>query len=472
MVWQARLLVVALLLQGCLGRRDWKDTGRWVDSDGDGYGDGVDCKPDDAAVNPGATETCNGFDDDCDGLVDDDDNYVMGTSPWSHDDDGDGFGDVAVEFQACEPPEEGMVDNASDCDDGDDQIFPGAEEVCDGVDNDCNLQVDDDATDATEWYVDDDGDGWGSDEWIYEACDQPSGFSDQSGDCDDENETIYPDAEELCDGEDNDCDGETDEDVTDTFYRDRDSDGFGDADVYVEQCPAPNGYVSDNADCDDDDASIHPSTTEYCDGTDYDRDGVTMEDNSADATTWYEDGDGDGYCDAHSTTQACEQPSGWADDDSDCDDGDAEIHPGAYDFCGDYSDGVDDDCDGTADNPDATYEFHEDADGDGYGAEDVLETGCEPPAGATTDDSDCDDTVADANPEGTERYAWGIDYDCDGDLIPPATTPSPSCSAKAPTTRRATPSSEAVTTTATGSSTSPWPPGAKTAEAAARAPST
>ena len=240
---------------------------------------------------------------------------------------------------------------------------------------------------------------------------------DVGGDCDDEDAEINPDANELCDGEDNDCDGETDEDVVGVFYRDRDEDGYGDPDVYVEQCPAPSGYVADNTDCDDGDGGIHPDATEYCDGEDHDCDGASMEGDSIDAEDWYPDADGDGYGDSSALVTACEQPSGHVEDGADCDDANDAVNPDAYDYCDDYADGVDDDCDGTPDNPDAAYEFHEDADGDGYGDAAVAATGCSPPEGMTTDASDCDDTVGDAHPGGIERYGWGIDYDCDGDLI-------------------------------------------------------
>ena len=409
-------LAVSLALAGCFPRRDWLDTGQFTDADGDGYGEAEDCDPDDPGVHPGAAESCNGVDDDCDGLVDDADDDVMGTTTWSWDDDGDGFGASGDEVEACEPPT-GAVNGATDCDDSDPDIHPEADEVCDGVDNDCDGDVDLDASDATEWFRDEDEDGWGTTEWSHWGCEEPTGFEADSGDCDDDDPEINPGATELCDGVDNDCDGQVDNDVDGVFYRDRDSDGYGDPDVMIEQCPAPSGYVADATDCDDGDGSIHPDATEYCDGDDHDCDGLTLEADAIDAPEWYADGDADGYGDASSATTACEQPSGWVEDSADCDDGDPAVHPAAYDWCGDYADGVDDDCDGTADNPHGAWDFHEDADGDGYGASDVAYTGCAPPTGMTTDASDCDDTVAAANPGGTERYGWGIDYDCDGDLV-------------------------------------------------------
>jgi hypothetical protein len=84
------------------------------------------------------------------------------------------------------------------------------EEVCDGVDNDCNGSVDDDPVDEQEWYADADGDGYGDSEEMVMACDQPDGYVDNADDCDDDDEAINPDADEVCDGIDNNCDGHID----------------------------------------------------------------------------------------------------------------------------------------------------------------------------------------------------------------------------------------------------------------------
>ncbi len=113
--------------------------------------------------------------------------------------------------------------------------------------------------------------------------------------------------------------------------------------------PAPadadgDGYAAD-VDCDDANADVNPDAAETCNGIDDDCDGVTDEDDAADALTWFEDADADGYGDPASTTTACEEPSGFTDDDSDCDDADADVNPGAAETCN----GIDDDCDGDVD---------------------------------------------------------------------------------------------------------------------------
>lgn len=96
-----------------------------------------------------------------------------------------------------------------DCDDNDWTSYPGAPEVCDGVDNDCNGAVDDDA--GLIYYADRDGDGYGAEP--IQTCDPPSQYADNGADCDDNDARTYPGAQELEDGKDNDCDGRIDEDA-------------------------------------------------------------------------------------------------------------------------------------------------------------------------------------------------------------------------------------------------------------------
>ena len=114
------------------------------------------------------------------------------------------------------PPldEDGDGFNADeDCDDTNAAINPDATEVCDGVDNDCDDTVDQDASDESVWYGDADGDSFGNAEDSKSACDAPSGYVSDNTDCDDDEVLVFPGGEEVCDGLDNDCSGETDEDA-------------------------------------------------------------------------------------------------------------------------------------------------------------------------------------------------------------------------------------------------------------------
>ena len=148
---------------------------------------------------------------------------------------------------------------AEDCDDSNPAIYPEAEEICDGLDNDCDGEVDLDAVDAPAWYPDVDGDGFGDAALPTEQCQAPEGLIAEGSDCDDGEAEISPDALEYCDGVDNNCDGSVDEDSaedTTTYYRDADGDGYGVKDEAVQACDVPSGFVEIEGDCDDDDATL------------------------------------------------------------------------------------------------------------------------------------------------------------------------------------------------------------------------
>jgi len=214
------LLGGLLALAGC-STIDGKVT--LTDSDNDGVPDTRDCAPDDPDIRPGIDEICDGEDQDCDGEID---------------------------------------ENAIDAE----------EEICDGLDNDCDGEIDEDL--AITLYPDEDGDGFGDPTRPVTDCDPDAGLVDNGDDCDDDDATIHPDAEEICDEIDNDCDTLVDEDLTSTFFADTDSDGFGDPDNTAEFCSPPDGWLTDSDDCNDNDGSIYPGAPESCnDGIDQDCDG-------------------------------------------------------------------------------------------------------------------------------------------------------------------------------------------------------
>ncbi len=212
----------------------------WPDVDGDGYGDfnaesvqacdtfpgfapnAQDCNDLNEDVNPDATEVIgDGIDSDCDELtapqddstgestVDEPEEEEPVDTGSGDDDDSAGTEDVPVDADA-----DGFVDS-EDCDDSDPAVNPDADEICgDAIDNDCSGDADGtDAIDTTEWFVDDDSDGFGDTSAGF-SCDGESNTVSEAGDCDDADGSINPDAIELdvgIDGIDNNCDGSVDE---------------------------------------------------------------------------------------------------------------------------------------------------------------------------------------------------------------------------------------------------------------------
>jgi len=394
------------------------ETTFYADADGDGYGDATssvsacsvpegyvtdntDCNDANAAVNPGATEVCNGIDDNCDGNIDE--GLIFDT--WYADADGDGYGDAAMSATTCDGAPEGYVADNTDCNDADAAVNPGATEVCNGIDDNCDGNIDEGV--ETTFYADADSDGYGDAGSTTSACSAPEGYVTDNTDCNDADAAVNPGATEVCNGVDDNCDGNIDEGVETTFYADADGDGYGDAGSTTSACSAPEGYVTDNTDCNDADAAVNPGATEVCNGVDDNCDGSIDE---GVETIFYADADGDGYGDAGSTTSACSAPEGYVTDNTDCNDADAAVNPGATEVCN----GVDDNCDGNIDEGVETT-FYADADGDGYGDAGSTTSACSAPEGYVADNTDCNDADAAVNPGATE-VCNGIDDNCDGNI--------------------------------------------------------
>ncbi|MAA78584.1 MAG: hypothetical protein CL916_04940 [Deltaproteobacteria bacterium] len=368
-------------------------------------------------------------------------------------------------------------DNTEDCDDGNPLIYPNAAEICDGIDNDCDNDIDEDV--LVEFYADSDGDGFGNPSIINESCEQPAGYAINGTDCNDSNNKSHPGAEEICDGEDNNCDNDIDEGlnidffvdldgdgfgddnniivgcqaeiglatiggdcddgnpavspistevcddidnncneqidegVQTTYYLDADSDGFGDPISTAMACAPLEGYVLNSEDCNDSDTQAYPNAVEFCDNVDNNCDGTIDEDSSIDASIWYVDSDGDGFGTSTVTYNACIQPSNYVANTLDCNDDNDEIHPNANEICN----GEDDNCDGTIDEDSAidALAWYQDSDEDGYGNILMTQTSCVAPSGYLADSSDCNDGNVNINPSADE-ICNTEDDDCNGTI--------------------------------------------------------
>jgi hypothetical protein len=262
-----------LLLLACLGSAPPTDDD--PDLDGDGVPASMDCADSDPLVHPGRPEVCDGEDQDCDGLIDED---AVDAIPAYRDEDGDGWGRGSSAELTCQPPA-GTVLQAGDCDDDDDGVHPGAEERCDGRDQDCDGAVDEEPVEGLTLYPDEDGDGWGVAERPSLSCVDLPYTSELPGDCDDGDLRVHPEAEERCDEVDWNCDGDPMAGALEAelWYPDVDGDTYGDTDAATWACEPPEAHTEIPGDCDDSERLIFPgshATEVPGDGVDVDCDGL------------------------------------------------------------------------------------------------------------------------------------------------------------------------------------------------------
>ncbi len=241
---------------------------------------------------------------------------------------------------ACGPDNDGDGSRRRDCNDNRPRVNPRATEICDGIDNDCDGWVDEGVSIAAWW--DRDGDGFGDDEFGSRVCELPADAATVAGDCNDLDSQIHPDATEICNGEDDNCDRRVDEDVLLGFYVDGDGDGDGSGEPTAEGCAPTAGLSATATDCDDNDPEVSGLGQEVCDGKDNDCNG-SIDDDAGARPGWF-DADGDGYGDVNAPTYEC--GDGIVNNALDCDDTDASHSPATIEVAGNS---LDDDCDGYID---------------------------------------------------------------------------------------------------------------------------
>lgn len=261
---------------------------------------------------------------------------VNSPSSWYADLDNDGYGDASEVLMSCNQPS-GYVPDNTDCDDNADSIHPGATELCNSADDDCDGLTDEGCGTFT-YYPDADNDSYGDPGNPFVTSDPviPSGYVTDNTDCNDNNNAVNPSASEACNLTDDDCDGQIDEGVQNTYYADSDADGYGSS-FEITACTQPSGTSANNADCNDADGTVNPAAAEVCNGTDDNCDGQTDE---GVLNIYYTDADGDGYG-SGSEIYACIQPSGTSLNNTDCNDASSAIHPFAVELCN----SIDDNCD-------------------------------------------------------------------------------------------------------------------------------
>jgi hypothetical protein len=356
-------------------------TDEGCDDDKDGYCDAAlvvvgkpkvcpngnaDCNDNNKFVYPSAAkDACNtpGVDDNCDGQTDPVDSTQC--TPYYKDFDGDTFG-TGSPTCTCEPDSAAKftATKGGDCNDTNPGINPGlVNDTCStpGVDDNCDGKVDPDgAVGCTTLWIDGDGDKFGSGNSKCLCQADPASFftATKNGDCDDTKAAVNPSATEICNGGvDDNCDGKADIENTQgcaQYYIDSDGDTYGALGSTAKCLCSPDllsKYKASSAtDCNDIVPTVNPGATETCSTVNVDDNcnGKTDEENAANCKQYQQDLDRDGFGTTNSKCLCAPAVSLFYDAtvNTDCNDGNISIHPGAKELCN----AKDDNCDGSTDN--------------------------------------------------------------------------------------------------------------------------
>lgn len=433
----------------------------YLDADGDGHGTGAGQQ---GCLEPGWALNNN----DCN----DSNAAVWQAGRFYRDADGDGYGAPGIWVDACGRPA-GYVTDATDCNDGNATVKPGAvkqcgvgacarsvqacvngveqacvpyaasAEICDKVDNNCNGQVDDLPPISC---------GTGGCQRTVPACGNICEMVEVGHDKPPKEVCTWGDnacepglpSTETCNNTDDNCNGTVDEGVLLTYYRDNDGDGYGAGAPLGSACSAPGGTATNSLDCNDANAAVKPGALKQCGVGTCARSVQACVNGAEQPCTPYaaspeicdkEDNDCNGQVDdlppiscglgaCHRTAPACGQLCEWVED--------GHGHPpkevcewGEYGTCTPgtptpevCANGVDEDCTGVADDSSDSskwFTFYPDRDQDGYGTDWDATTQCRQPPNTSSNPGDCDDTRTDTKPGAVERCD-GIDNNCSGTL--------------------------------------------------------
>jgi len=394
----------------------------FADADGDSFGNpsglistcvqpqgyvlnSSDCNDSNAAVNINAMEICNSVDDNCNSLMDDGLTFLN----YYADLDSDNYG-AGTATNSCSDLGAGYVLNNSDCNDSSASINIATVEICNDIDDNCNSLVDDGLT-FLNYYTDLDADTYGAGTATNSCSNLGAGYVLNNSDCNDSNASINIAAAEICNGIDDNCNSLIDDGLTFiNYYADLDADTYGAGAANNSCSDLGVGYVLDNSDCNDSDASISIAGTEIC--NDIDDNCNSLIDDGLTFIIYYADLDADTYGAGTATNSCSDLGVGYVLNNSDCNDSNASINIAAAEICND----IDDNCNSLIDDGLTFIIYYADLDADTYGAGTATNSCFDLGAGYVLDNTDCEDTNAAINPAAEEIGANGIDENCDGSI--------------------------------------------------------